>query len=58
MNNENARSLPLNRIRRNEKIDPRKGRKKAAFEQLVRSVAAQGIIQPILGVWDENKVSS
>jgi len=28
MNNENARSLPLNRIRRNEKIDPRKGRKK------------------------------
>lgn len=48
MNNENAPSLALDRIRRNEKIDPRKGRKKAAFEQMVRSVAAKGVLQPIL----------
>ncbi|MCC9289344.1 ParB N-terminal domain-containing protein [Pseudomonas aeruginosa] len=28
--------------------DPRKGRKKSAYEQLVRSISAKGIIQPIL----------
>lgn len=48
MTPEIAQSLPIDRIRRNPKIDPRKGRKKSSFEQLVRSIKANGIIQPIL----------
>lgn len=48
MNQEVAVSIPLNRTRRNPKIDPRKGRKKASFETLVRSVREQGVIQPIV----------
>jgi len=48
MNQEVAVSIPLIRTRRNPKIDPRKGRKKASFETLVRSVREKGIIQPIV----------
>lgn len=48
MTAETARNMPVDRIRRNPKIDPRKGRKKSSFEQLVRSIKANGIIQPIL----------
>ena len=48
MNQQVAQVLPLGRIRRNPQIDPRKGRKKSAYEQLVRSISAKGIIQPIL----------
>ncbi|MBB3105260.1 ParB/RepB/Spo0J family partition protein [Azomonas macrocytogenes] len=43
-----VRVLPLNRIRRNSNIDPRKGRNKAKYAQLVESITAQGILQPIL----------
>ena len=48
VNQQVAQVLPLGRIRRNPQIDPRKGRKKSAYEQLVRSISAKGIIQPIL----------
>ncbi|MDX1296627.1 MAG: PRTRC system ParB family protein [Pseudomonas sp.] len=48
MNKQVAQVLPLNRIRRNPLIDPRKGRKKSAYDQLVRSIGEKGIIQPIL----------
>ena len=42
MNQQVAQVLPLDRIRRNPQIDPRKGRKKSAYEQLVRSISAKG----------------
>lgn len=40
--------LPVSRIRRNPKIDPRKGRKKADYLQFVESVRTQGVLQAIL----------
>lgn len=39
--------LPLNRIRRNPKIDPRKGRNAQKFQSLVESIRLRGVIQPI-----------
>lgn len=48
MNQQVAQFLTLSRIRRNPQIAPRRGRKKSAYEQLVRSISAKGIIQPIL----------
>lgn len=48
MNQQSAQVLPLGRIRRNPMIDPRKGRKKSSYQQLVNSVRVKGIIQAIM----------
>lgn len=40
--------VPLDQIRRNPKIDPRKGRNKARYAQMMQSIRSEGVIQPIL----------
>jgi PRTRC genetic system ParB family protein len=40
--------IPLARIRRNPKIDPRQHRNKADYDSLCASIKAQGVIQPIV----------
>lgn len=41
-------TIPLNQIRRNPNIDPRKGRNAQDFKDLCASIASQGVLQPIL----------
>ncbi|MEE6438332.1 MULTISPECIES: PRTRC system ParB family protein [Pseudomonas] len=44
----NGVRIPLDQIRRNPKIDPRKGRNKALYAQMKQSVRNQGVLQAIL----------
>lgn len=40
--------IPLSLIRRNPKVDPRRGRNKGRYESMKNSIIAQGVLQPIL----------
>ncbi|MBG6289824.1 PRTRC system ParB family protein [Pseudomonas nitroreducens] len=48
MSQAQVQEIAVARIRRNPKIDPRKGRKKASYSAFVESVRANGVLQPIL----------
>lgn len=44
----NMQNLPLNQIHRSSTLNPRRHRNATRFEQLVESIRAQGVLQPIV----------